>query len=281
MTMADPFGYSMNTSTVGAQKLPLTELVDITAAAGYGAIEPWIAEIEAFAENAPLSDMKKRIADKGLQVTSAIGFAEWIVDDPARRRAGMERMAKDMDSVAAIGGSCIAAPPWGAHETAGPALPVIAERYAALLELGRQHGVTPLIELWGFSKTLNRLGEVAYVATECGDADARLLLDVYHLYKGGSPASGLSVLNGKSIPVFHVNDYPANIPPAKIIDADRVHVGDGIAPLNQIFRTLKAIGFSGWLSVELFNKDYWAQDPLSVAKTALHKVKAAVHRAVG
>jgi 2-keto-myo-inositol isomerase len=51
--------------------------------------------------------------------------------------------------------------------------------------------------------------------------------------------------------------------------------------LNQIFRTLKAIGFSGWLSVELFNKDYWAQDPLSVAKTALQKVKAAVHRAVG
>jgi sugar phosphate isomerase/epimerase len=69
--------------------------------------------------------------------------------------------------------------------------------------------------------------------------------------------------------------------PARVADADRVHVGDGIAPLNQIFRTLKAIGFSGWLSVELFNKDYWAQDPLSLAKTALHKVKAAVHRAVG
>jgi sugar phosphate isomerase/epimerase len=271
----------MNTSTVGAQKLPLTELVEITAAAGYQAIEPWISEIEAFAATAPLADMKKRIADKGLKVANAIGFAEWIVDDPARRRAGMERMAKDMDMVAAIGGACIAAPAWGAHEVAGPALPVIAERYAALVELGRQHGVSPLLELWGFSKTLNRLGEVAYVATECGDADVRLLLDVYHLYKGGSPASGLSVLNGKIIPVFHVNDYPANIPPAKITDADRVYTGDGIAPLNQIFRTLKAIGFTGLLSVELFNKDYWAQDPLSVAKTALQKLKAVVNRAVG
>ena len=30
------------------------------------------------------------------------------------------------------------------------------------------------------------------------------------------------------------------------------------------------------LSLELFNRDYWKQDPLEVAKTGLAKVKAAV-----
>jgi 2-keto-myo-inositol isomerase len=33
----------------------------------------------------PGSDLKKRISDCGLTVESAIGFAEWIVDDDARR----------------------------------------------------------------------------------------------------------------------------------------------------------------------------------------------------
>ena len=35
------------------------------------------------------------------------------------------------------------------------------------------------------------------------------------------------------------------------------------------------------LSLELFNREYWQQDPLTVAKTGLEKTKAAVARALG
>ena len=43
----------------------------------------------------------------------------------------------------------------------------------------------------------------AYV-TEVNEKD---LADVYHLYKGGSPVEGLRLLTGRSLGVFHVNDY--------------------------------------------------------------------------
>ena len=42
-----------------------------------------------------------------------------------------------------------------------------------------------------------------------------------------------------------------------------------------MFRTLRAIGFRGHLSLELFNRDYWKEDPLTVARTGLEKMKAA------
>ncbi len=64
-----------------------------------------------------------------------------------------------------LGGTRIAAPPIGAHDVAGPALPVIAERYRALLELGQEIGVAPQLELWGFSKSISKLGELAFIAT--------------------------------------------------------------------------------------------------------------------
>jgi hypothetical protein len=65
-----------------------------------------------------------------------------------------------------------------------------AERYRALLEIGAEIGVTPQVEVWGFSTALSRLGETAFVAIESGRDDACILPDVYHIYKGGSDFAG-------------------------------------------------------------------------------------------
>jgi len=227
-----------------------------------------------------LSDIKKSLSDHGLKMPSAIGFAEWIVDDESRRAAGLKRMAADMALVAEAGGTRIAAPPAGLQPAPAtvPDLPTVAERFAVVLELGKQAGVTPQLELWGFARVLSRLGEVAYVGTECSSPDAKLLLDVFHLYKGGSNIDGIALLNGSALGVLHVNDYPTK-PRDQIKDSMRVYPGDGVAPLAELFRILKKIGYDGYLSVELFNRDYWRQSPQKVAQIALDKTRATVQKA--
>lgn len=272
--------FCLNTSTVRGQKLDLPSLVDLASQAGYDGIEPWLGEITAYKDaGGSLDDMRKRIADAGLKVESAIGFAEWIVDDPAKRKAGLENAKRDMDLVAAIGGTRIAAPPAGATKDRMTDFAAIAERYAELCRVGDSAGVTPQLEVWGFSATLSRLGETLYVLGECGHPNACLLPDVYHVYKGGSPFEGLELLAGQSVHVFHMNDYPAEPPRETITDAARVYPGDGIAPLDQILNTLTANGFTGALSLELFNPGYWQRPADQVARTGLAKMKAAVEKA--
>lgn len=275
--MEPRFRYCLNTGTVRGHHLPLPRIVDLAADAGYNGIEPWIGEIEAV----PAADLKglaSHIRDRGLAVEGAIGFAEWIVDDPARRARGLEQMKRDMDLVARIGGTRIAAPAAGATDTAVMSLMAIADRYRAVLELGDQTGVTPLIEVWGFSKTLTRLGDAAYAAVECGHPHASVLADVYHLYKGGSGYGGLRQLNGAAIQVFHMNDFPAE-PRETITDAHRVFPGDGVAPLRSIVGDLAAAGFRGVLSLELFNEGYYKQEAAVVARTGLEKMKAVARAA--
>ena len=126
-----------------------------------------------------------------------------------------------------------------------------------LLELGRKMGVKPELEIWGSSKTLNNLGDAVQVIVNAADPDACLLLDMFHLYKGGSSIGGISKLNASALGVLHTNDYPAEPPREKINDQDRIYPGDGVAPLTELFHILQTIGWSGYLSVELFNKDYW------------------------
>ena len=278
---AKPFRYSLNTSTIRGQKLTLEQEIDIAAKAGYDCFEPWVSELDAHAKGGgSLEDLGKRLRDRGLSVESSIGFFEWIVDDPERRKKGLEAARHSMDLVRKIGGKRIAAPPWGATKQTGLNLLSAAERYRALLELGDKMEVVPQAEVWGFSTTLTRLGEAALVAVEAGHPRACILADVYHLHKGGSGFQTLALLGAASLRHFHMNDYPASPDRATIRDAHRVYPGDGVAPLKTMLRDLHELGFRGMLSLELFNPDYWKQDALTVAKTGLEKMKAVVRSAL-
>jgi len=278
---AEPFGYCFNTSTIRGQKLPLVKEIEIAARAGYKGIEPWVSEIDQHVQSGgTLTDLRKQIADLGLSVESVIGFAEWIVDDEARRAKGLAEARRIIDLTAEIGGKRLAAPPAGVSEKDQLDLPTIAKRYRALLDLGEQRGVAAQLELWGFARVLSKLSEVAYVAIEANHPLSCILADSYHLYKGGTDLSNLRLLSGQAMHVFHINDYPSTPERKEITDAHRVFPGDGVAPLATLFKTLKQIGFRGMLSLEVFNREYWNQDALFVARSGLEKTCEAVQKAL-
>jgi sugar phosphate isomerase/epimerase len=281
-----PFRFCLNTSTVRecqyqGKKIDIVGEVEIASKAGYTGIEPWINELDAYVKNGgSLSDLRKRIVDTGLMVESAIGFAAFLAEDENERKKGLEEAKRSMGLVHAIGGTRIAAPPVGAVDKSGLDPLQLADRYHALCELGQKEGILPQLELWGFSKTLSRMGEVAFVGIEAAHPSACFLLDIYHIFKGGSDFEGLAMFAGSRMHNFHVNDYPADPPRKEISDAHRVYPGDGIAPLGKIFKTLRDNGYHGVLSLELFNRDYWKQDAFEVAKTGLQKTKDAVAKAL-
>ena len=271
----EPFAFMLNTATIQGQKLSLVEEIELAARCGYQAIEPWITELDQYVKNGGnLKDLGKRARDNGLTVESCIAFVEWIVDDDARRQKGMEEARRVLDAIQQVGGKRMAAPPAGARDQADLSLLKAAERYGELMDLGDKMGVTPMVEFWGFSKTLSRLGEALLVAVESGRRHACVLADVYHMYKGGSGFTGLPLVGAPALPVIHMNDYPAVPPRAEITDQFRVYPGDGVAPLKEMLRDLHALGFRGFLSLELFNHEYWKKDALLVARTGLEKMKA-------
>jgi sugar phosphate isomerase/epimerase len=276
-----PFRFCLNTATIRGQKLGIVKEIEVATQAGYDGIEPWVEAVQAYVSNGgSTSDLRKRIQDAGLTVEGAIGFPEWIVDDDDRRAKGMERAKREMDLIAQIGGRRFAAPPAGATDLPRLDLLKAAERYRALLELGDQLGIVPELELWGFSKNLNRLGECMYVAIETGHPKACVLADIFHMYKGGSEWRGLSMLAPNTVQVLHMNDYPGEPPRDKINDGYRIFPGDGVAPVPEILRALRQAGGTKVLSLELFNQKYYAQDPLEVARAGLAKMKASAEKAL-
>ena len=272
-----PFRYCLNTATIRGHKLGIVKEIEITAQAGYDAIEPWVDSIGEYTRNGgSLPDLKKRLRDSGLTVEGAIAFPEWAVDDDVRRGKGLEQAKREMDMVVHIGGKRVAAPAAGATGSPKLELMKLAERYRALLDAGEQLGVVPELEVWGFSQNLRRLSECVAVAMETGHRNACVLPDVFHLYKGRSDLQGIRLLGPEAIQVLHMNDYATDPPREKIDDSYRLYPGDGVAPLSELLQTLHRTGGTKVLSLELFNRKYWAEDPLKVATTGLEKMKAVV-----
>ncbi|WP_146392052.1 sugar phosphate isomerase/epimerase family protein [Allorhodopirellula solitaria] len=277
---------SLNTSTIRGQKLSVPEQIRVTADAGYDAIEPWIGDLRGYVDGGgKLADLRRQLDGAGIGISGAIGFAKWIVSDDAERAAGLNEARRDMEMIRSLGGVRMAAPPVGAHTAAtladsGPIeLQVVAERYRALLEVGEEMGVTPMLELWGFSPTLSRLEELAYVATATAHDRAALLPDFYHIYKGGNDMASLGMIEASRMPLFHINDYPHDPPRETIADNARVFPGDGVCPLVDTIAMLLQNGFTGTFSLELFNPRYWKRPAEQVAREGYEKSRAVIDSA--
>lgn len=273
--------FCLNLGTIRNYELKLNQELEVARDAGYRSVEIWFDRLSDYARSADgkgfdkdkLAELRKFSDGEGLTIESAIGFASWIVDDPERRAAGVDELKRQAEALAILGAKHVAAPAAGANERID--LSKVAERYRTVLEACEPFGVRPLLELWGASPALSRISDGLAVCADTGRADAALLLDVYHLYRGGNSFSALSLIAGAALPIFHMNDYPSSPEREKLSDGDRVFPGDGAAPWRQIIATLGKNGFDGVFSFEIFNREYARRySAVEQAKIGLEKMRA-------
>jgi 2-keto-myo-inositol isomerase len=265
------FKFCLNTSTISGNNAGIQKYIKAAGEAGYDGIEIWVRDVEAYlSSGGSTSDLNKMIRDHGLQAENAIGFAPWL----AEGGDGFKQMEKEMNMLAEVGCKRIAAPAAGVKKALD--LFEAGKKFKKLLDLGRKTGVMPQLEFWGASDYLWHMGQILMISAVADDPEVKILPDVYHMFRGGSGYDTLKMLNGSMIDIFHFNDFPADKSRKDQTDADRVYPGDGAAPWKKIISYLDKMGGEKILSLELFNREYWKEDELAVAKKGLSKMKNVV-----
>jgi 2-keto-myo-inositol isomerase len=265
------FLYCLNTSTI--RPTSLLEKIAVASKAGYQAIEPWNDEISAyFEQGGNVGELRRALADAGLKVVSVIALHGWIVSEGAEHVRVLDDCRRRMAQAVELGSPYIvASPPMEIVD-----LERASHRFAELLEIGLRLGVAPSMEFLGFVAGVNSLAAAWAIAAGSGHPRASIVADVFHMIRGGGSVDDLYLIKGDRLACFHINDLPPEPNPLTQSDEDRVMVGDGIAPLPRVIATLRAIGYRGPLSLELFNRALWEQDPLEVAQRGLQRIRALV-----
>jgi 2-keto-myo-inositol isomerase len=161
---------------------------------------------------------------------------------------------------------------------------VVTEHVRVLRDLGTIAGefdVRLSFEFLGFGWCSVRTPRAAYEIVRATDRpNVGMTVDAAHFYGGGGLLDELDALDPVRIFAFHLDDLE-DTPKEAITDATRVLPGRGVVPLDAICARLKAIGYDGPCSIELFRPEYWEWDPYdlaSKARTAAVRVLASQFR---
>lgn len=273
---ASPWPLTINSSTF--RPTPLADKIRLAQETGWDGIELWVNDLEEYEKGGNLKTLAAEIKDRGLFVPNIIGLWDCMPATESEFQQSLEKTRERMRMAAAVGSKYVAAIP--APDRPDFDLKWGADRYRDLLKIGREeYGLIVAVEFVGFMKGVHRFGQAAAIAIDADDPNACIIADTFHLFRGGSGFNGLKLVNGSILAHFHWNDVPGDVPREEQSDGHRLYPGDGILPLTQALKDLKAIGYSGALSLETFNQEHWKQDPKTVAANGLQKMLASIAKA--
>ncbi|AHM61911.1 xylose isomerase domain-containing protein [Flammeovirgaceae bacterium 311] len=272
-----PWPICLDTATIRPAE-GLEKKMEIAAAAGYDAIEPWDWELEEYEKNGGnLKELAKKIRDKGLFVPSMIGLWGCIPRNEEEFQKNLPATRNRMRMASEIGCSHVQAIPNEVGENYD--LRFVSSCYRRLLEIGlKDYNLIPSLVFVNLFP-LKTMGQATAVVLDANHPKAKIIPDVFHMYITHGGFEGLKLVKGDLFAIFQFNDAPKGMKIEEMQDKHRVYPGDGILPLPQILKDLKATGFEGCISLELYNEEYHKQDLLQVAKTGLQKTLAVIQKA--
>jgi sugar phosphate isomerase/epimerase len=189
----------------------------------------------------------------------------WIEPDRHYRRIRVEHTKKALTLAKELGATCITTEPGGPVESGtswSAALRLFVEELKPVADHAEREGILLLVEPEP-GLLIESANQFEEFMSHIDSSAVALNFDVGHFYcVGDEPAPTLHRL-AKYIRHIHLED----------IAADRVHAhlipGDGAIDLAGTLQAIEAIGYTGWVTVELYP---YADDPDGAARASFERV---------
>lgn len=259
---------------VGSLPAPFPQDVADYAAGQCQAVEIWLTKIEEYVAGRSVADARREFADRGLAVAAA-SFQGGLLDSQgAARKEAWDLFRRRLDLCRELGAAAVII----ACDVSSPLRPETIDRVGvSLAEAAREcqaRGVRGALEFQARSALGNNLETAAALVGQIGSSSLGLCLDAFHFQAGPSKLDDLKFVTKANL--FHVQFCDlADVPRELASDADRILPGDGDIPLAAIVDRLQAIGYEGFVSLELFNPRLWntpARQYGEIGLTALRRV---------
>lgn len=267
--------FGLNGATTGTADL-LTDL-RVTREAGFGALEIRDSKLETYLQQGgTLGALRAAFVDAGVRPLSLNALERSTLVRGVERDAVLDRCRTLCGWAEAMGCPYVVAvpsflPPGGMPEVETRARTVAALRVMA--SAAAQHEVKVGFEFLGFPTcSVSTLRAARGIVEEVGDPRVGLVIDAFHFYIGGSRPEDLDGLEAAQLFLVHLDDAEPG-EPSGLTDAQRLLPGEGIIPLRALISGIEAAGYSGAYSLELFRPEYWAMDPLDLARRGIESMR--------
>jgi len=260
LTAVHPFrGLALHTWTVDTT--PLEQALAAARAGGFDAVELRRVDFQRREERGVSTDAVRDVVRAAGLPVSAMGVEYgWIFATGAERERlfGVFREA----CASAVALDC------GLMMSAiGPGTGSLDEAVANIRRAGEIAGGLGLrltLEYQFQHPIVRSLDILRELIARAGAKNVGLLLDTYHLQRGGRPGRCFEEVPGSEIFYVQFSDVP-DAPPAGVPPVDRLPPGKGVVRWTDLFRLLAEKGYDGYLSYEAPNPAHWARPAAETA----------------
>lgn len=265
------FEQRLSLHTWSLDTTPLAEVLTVAAATGWNGVELRRIDFtrchERGLDNASVLEL---VRASGVKVTTVGTEYGLIFATGAERDRLLAVLDLTCANAAALGCDLVMIAP-GQNE--GPLETAVAN-FRAGGEVAKRHGVRLALEFNSQHPVINRLRVGRDIVAAAKHPHCGLLLDAYHLERGGDGGRGFADVAPEEIFAFQFSDVPAGGPSGQRRPTDRLPPGQGIVRWAEVFALLAEKRFSGYLSYEAPNPLLWARPPAEVAREAVEATRA-------
>lgn len=231
---------------------PIEERLEAAAEAGFAGVGLLHADLIAVEPAVSFDRIASRAEDLGLRHIELEAVEDWFTTD--ERRAASDRVRADLLRAAeAFGARHIKAladqsgAPWPTE--------VLAEEFAKLCRDAAAVGAMVVLEPMPYAN-LADVHAALEVVDAAGEPNGKLLLDVWHVERAGTPASEIAELPLEAIGYVELNDAAAE--PVEDLFEDtiqnRLFCGEGDLDLTGFLGAVEAAGYRGPFGVEVLSR---------------------------
>jgi sugar phosphate isomerase/epimerase len=246
------------------------EGIKLAASVGFEGAGIWADDFEKQADPiAYAKDVAAALCDSGLHAEEMCFVGGWMWAEGQALQDALDQITRRAEIAAAATCPIIIACASGGIGCNNAA----AEDFRRIGDIGAQLGVDFALEYIGPFEQVKDIPSGLEIVRLADHPNCKLLIDIFHTFRGGSTLPDFDLPMGNEVGLVHMNDVPAG-DVLSMNDLDRVMPGAGVLPLKEAMGKLQTHGFEGALSVEVFNRDWWAKPPAEVAAAAFAGLKS-------
>ena len=256
---------------------PLADALRVAREAGYNAVELRHIDFMRCAKAGMSEDaMVKLVRDAHIKV-AVIGTESGVLfaaGDDLQRLLGSLRYV--CEKAVALGCEVIMVSP-GTNAPGGIEAAKINLKTCAEITAG--YGLKLALEFNSRHPVINTLAAGMELVNAVNMKHCGLLLDTYHLHCSGGNGASFKDVPVDQIITFQFSDAPPGPPSPGPTPVDRLPPGKGAAPFVEIFKTLMAMNYQGYMSYEAPNPAQWNRPAEVVAREGIELVRGLLAKA--
>ncbi|MEM1515225.1 MAG: sugar phosphate isomerase/epimerase [Candidatus Bathyarchaeia archaeon] len=265
----------MKTCINGATTMPypLEKDVETAGKVGFDGIEIWREKLDQYLHKYRKEDLRDLIQSFRLGVSAICPFTGYVwcpENEFTKKLAETERYLKISTYIGCE--SLLVCAEESKSKRRKDVIETHVVRLKRLAQLAEDYGVK--IELEWFSDLTDAIEIVNLVNHE----SLGMMIDTFHWYRGDGDITHIDLIPKDKLFLVHINDCE-NLPRERLTDENRLYCGLGVIPLVEILKRIKQKNYNGYLSVEIFRKEYWSKDPLTISLESLKTLVEVMEKA--